>query len=113
MKLRAVLLQRLQVFARLKPHGLSWRDIYFGTGSGIASDAGLARFDGKYAKASQFNPIVRFQGIFHAIKDGIDGLFSLRLADACPLNDLIDKVEFDHRSSSLMSYLFYKHIFTT
>jgi len=89
-------LQRLQVFAWLKPHGFTGRDIHFGAGSRITTDPCLARFDGKDAKASQFNPIVRFQGVLHAIEDGVDGLFSFRFADTRSLNDLIDKVEFDH-----------------
>jgi hypothetical protein len=102
----------LQVFAWLEPHGFSGGNVNFRTRAGIAPDAGLPRLHRKNAKASKLNPIVRFQGVFHAIENGIDGLFSLRLADACPLYDLIDEVEFDHRSSSLMSYLFCNHIFT-
>jgi len=89
-------LQRLQVFAGLKSHGLSGRDVDFGTCSRISADPCLARLDRKDAKATQLNPIVRFQGIFHAIENGVDGLFSLRFADTRSLNDLIDKVQFDH-----------------
>jgi hypothetical protein len=89
-------LQRLQVFAGLKPHGLSGRNIHFRTCSRIAADPGLAGFDREDAKAAQLNPIVSFQRVFHAIEDGVDGLFSLRFADARSLNDLIDKIEFDH-----------------
>jgi hypothetical protein len=89
-------LQRLQVFAGLKSDGLSGGNIDFGTCSRISSDPRLARFDRKDAKAPQLNPIVSFQGVFHAIENGVDGLFSLRFADTRSLNDLIDKVQFDH-----------------
>jgi hypothetical protein len=90
-------LQRLQVFAGLEPHGFSRRNVYFRARSGIAADARLSWLYRKDAKAPQLNPIVRFQGVFHAVEDGVDGLLGLRLTDACPFDDLIDKVEFDHR----------------
>jgi hypothetical protein len=89
-------LQRLQVLAGLKSHGLAGRDIDFGACARIPSNPGLARFHGEDAKATQLNPIIGLQRIFHAVKDGVDGLFRLRLADTRSLNDLIDKVEFDH-----------------
>src|SRR6476646_4204869 len=87
-------LERLQVLAGLESHGFSWRDVHLGTGSRITTDSGLARFDREDAKAAQLNPIVGFQGVFHAIEDGVDGLLSLRLTDPRPFDDLIDKVEF-------------------
>jgi hypothetical protein len=89
-------LQRLQVFTRLKSDSFSGRDVHLGTRSWISSDPGLARLHGKDPKATQFNPIVRFQGILHAIEDGVDRLFRFCLANARTLDDLIDEVEFDH-----------------
>ncbi len=45
-------LQRLQVFAGLKSHCLSWGDIHFGAGSRIAPDPGFARLYGKNTEAA-------------------------------------------------------------
>jgi len=89
-------LQGLQVFAGLEPHCLSGRDVHFGTCSRISPDPSLAGLYRKHPKAAQLNPIVSFQGIFHAVEDGIHGLFRLRLANTRALDDLIDEVEFDH-----------------
>jgi hypothetical protein len=90
------LLQRLQILARFETHGFSRRDVHFRTGPRISADARLARLDGKYAKASQFNPIVGLKRIFHLIEDCIDSLLRLRLAHSRPLYDLVHKIEFDH-----------------
>jgi hypothetical protein len=83
-------LQRLQVFARLKSYGFSRRDVHLGTRAGVAPDPGLAGLYGKHTKAAQLNPIVRLKSILHAIEDSVDGLLSLRFADARSLDDLID-----------------------
>jgi hypothetical protein len=101
MKHLRLLLQGLQILAGLKAHGLSWRDIHLGTGAGISADAGLAGLDREDAEASQLNPVVGLEGIFHATEDGVDRLFSFRLANTRPLDDLIDKIEFDHWSLRL------------
>jgi hypothetical protein len=92
----AARLERLQVLARLEPNGLSGRDIYFRSGSGVPADARLTRLDRKYAKAAQLNPIIGLQGIFHAIEDGVYRLFRFCLAHSRPLNNLIHEIEFDH-----------------
>jgi hypothetical protein len=109
-------LERLQVLAWLEAHRLAGRDVDFRTGSGIPSNAGLPWLDGEYAKASQFNPIVGFEGVFHAIKDGVYSLLCFRLAYTRSLYDLIDEIEFDHwnlrLASVYISYLFCKHILT-
>jgi hypothetical protein len=90
------LLKRLQVFARLEPNGFSGRDIYFRSGPRVPADAGLPRFHRKHAEASQLNPIIGLEGIFHAIEDSVDCLLRFGLAHSGPLNDLINKIEFDH-----------------
>ena len=93
-------LERLQVLAGLEADGLSGRNVDFGTGARISTDAGLARFYRKDAKASQLNAIVGLQSVLHAVEDGIDRLFGFGLADARALDDLIDKIQFDHRQTS-------------
>jgi hypothetical protein len=89
-------LKRLQILAGLEPYGLSRRYIHFRTCAGVSANARLPRLDGKYTKAAQLDPVVGFQGILHAIKNRIHSLFSFCLADSCPLDDLIHKIEFDH-----------------
>ncbi len=98
MLLIPVTLERLQVFARLKTDRLSRRDIDFRTGPWISADTRLPWLDGKHAEAPQLNPIISLERILHAIEDGIDCLFCFRLTHSRPLNDLIDKIEFDHWS---------------
>src|SRR5947208_2499005 len=91
-----LLLQRLQVLAWLEAYGLSWRDVHFGSGSRISSDAGFPRLHGKHSETSQLNPIVGLESILHAVEDCVDRLFGFGLTDSRPLNDLIHKIEFDH-----------------
>src|SRR5579884_3460081 len=61
-------LQRLQVFAGLEPHSFTGRDVHFRTRSRIAPDPGFARLYGEYAEATQLNPIVGLEGIFHTVE---------------------------------------------
>jgi hypothetical protein len=88
--------ERLQVFAGLEPNCLSGRDVHFGAGTWIPSDARLPRFYGEYAKAAQLNPVVGFQSVLHTVENGIHSLLRLCFADARSFNDLIDEIEFDH-----------------
>jgi len=96
MKRLVLVLKRLQVFPWLETYGLSWRDIHFRSGTRVSADTRLPWLYGEDAKATQFNPIVSLESIFHTVEDGVDRLFRLCLADSRPLDDLIDKVEFDH-----------------
>src|SRR2546427_8454352 len=89
-------LERLQVFARLEAYGFSRRDVNLGTCAGISADTRFPRLHRKYAKAAQLDPVICLQGILHAIEDGVHSLFSFCLADSCPLDNLIHKIEFDH-----------------
>ena len=89
-------LERLQVFTRLESNSLSGRDVHFRAGSGVPADAGLSRFHGKHTKAAQLNPIICLEGVFHAIKNGVDCLLRFCFADSRPLHDLIHEIEFDH-----------------
>src|SRR5688572_14857818 len=93
-----MLLERLQVLAGLETYGFSGRDVHFRTGAWIPADASLPGFDGEHAEAPQLNTIVGFECILHAVEDGVDSLFRFRLAHSRPLDDLVDKIEFDHWS---------------
>ena len=89
-------LERLQVLAGLESHGLSGRNIHFRSGPRISADAGLSRLHGEYAKPAQFNPIARLQGFLHTVENRVDRLLGPGFTDPCSLDDLIDKIEFDH-----------------
>src|SRR4030095_8355285 len=97
---RTLGLERLQIFAGLKADSLSRRNVDFGPGARVSTDACLARLDREHYKASQLDTIVALQGVLHAVKNGIDRLFGFGLADACAFDDLIDKIQFDHRQTS-------------
>jgi hypothetical protein len=90
--------ERLQVFAGLEAYSLSRWDIHFRAGAGVPADTCLPRFHREHAKAPQFNPIVGFKGILHAVENGVDSLLRFRFAHSRPLDDLIHKIEFDHRN---------------
>jgi hypothetical protein len=102
-------LERLQVLAGLKAYRLTGRDIHFRTGSRVSADTGLSWLYGKHTEAPQLNPIIGFERVFHAIKDGIHCLFRFRLAHSRPLNDLVHKIEFDHWGLRIS----FAHIFLT
>jgi hypothetical protein len=89
-------LERLQVLARLETYGFSGRDINFRTGSWIPADTGFPRFYREHPEAPQLNPIIGLERILHAIEYGIHCLFRFGLAHSRTLNDLVDKIEFDH-----------------
>src|SRR5262245_46789778 len=93
-------LQRLQIFAGLETYCLARRNVDLGASSRVSTDTGLARFDREYSEASQLNAIVSLQSVFHTVEDGIDRLFRLGLADSRALDDLIHKIQFDHRQTS-------------
>jgi hypothetical protein len=102
-------LERLQVLAGLEAYRLTGRDIHFRTGSRVSADTGLPWLYREYAEAPQFNPIIGFERILHAIEDSIHCLFRFRLAHSRPLNDLVHKIEFDHWSLRIS----FAHIFLT
>jgi hypothetical protein len=91
-------LKRLQVLARLEAYSFSGRNIHFRTRSWVPANSSLPRLDREDAEAPQLNPIIGFEGVFHAIEDGIYSLFRFRLTYPGPLNDLVHKIEFDHCS---------------
>jgi len=90
------LLERLQVLAWFEAHGLSRRNVDLRARTRVPAYTGFSRFDGEDAEAAQLDPIVGFEGIFHAIEDRIDCLFGFRLTHSRSLYDLIHEIKFDH-----------------
>src|ERR1700750_3277325 len=65
------LVQQMQFFSRLEANCFAGSDGDFGSGSGVASDSGLARFDGKYAKAAEFDAVASDQRLLHALENSV------------------------------------------
>jgi hypothetical protein len=94
---RSSLVEQVQLFARLEPNRLAWRDRYLGARARIAPDASLSRFHGKYAKTAQFDPVARDEALLHRVEDGVHCRLGLGLRQAgtvdYPLNEiLLDQV---------------------
>src|SRR5580693_1811241 len=87
---------RLQLFARLKPHGFSGRNGNFGAGSRIAPNARLARAHIEDAKAPQLNAIALGKRLLHALKNGFDGEFGFGFGDAGFIDDFVNDIELNH-----------------
>lgn len=70
-EIQAGLIEKMKLFTGLEPYCLARGDGDFGAGSRIASNAGLARFDGKYAKAAKFDAVASDQRLLHTLENSI------------------------------------------
>jgi len=86
----------MELFAGLEANCFAGCNGDFGAGPGIAADAGFARFDSEDTKATEFNTIARDQGLFHALKDGIDSRLCFGPRKACSLYYPLYKILLDH-----------------
>src|SRR5438067_12297757 len=66
------LIDGLKFLARLEAHRFAGRNIYFGTGARVASDAGLARPNVEDSEAAQLDAVAATECLLHALKDGFD-----------------------------------------
>ena len=66
----------MQFLAGLETHRLAGCDADFGSGAGIATDAGFARANAENAKSAQFDALAGCQSLFEAFEDGIHGCLS-------------------------------------
>jgi hypothetical protein len=82
----------VQFLAGLETHRLAGRDADFGTGAGIATDAGFARANAENAKSAQFDTLTGCQGRFEAFEDGIHGRLSLGAGKTSALDNVMDDV---------------------
>jgi hypothetical protein len=88
-------LQSLQFLAWLEANGFTWGDGDFGAGPGIATDASLAGPDVEDAETAQLNTFSLTKRSLHALKNGLDGHFSLRLCYSSLTHYFIDNIELD------------------
>src|SRR5690349_1461248 len=89
------LLQRLQLLAGLKPHGLSRRNGNFGAGPRIPSDSSLARLHVEHSEAAQFDAVTLLQSLLHGFEDGFHRHFRFGLGNSGPVDDLVDNIQLD------------------
>ena len=92
----------VEFFAGLEPDGFAWRDADLGAGAGVAADAGFAWTDTEDAEAAQFDAFAGRESFFETLEDRIDSGFGLGSRQACPLNDVMDNILFDHFRRPLM-----------
>jgi hypothetical protein len=87
----------VEVFPGFEPDSLARRNSHFSAGSGVSSDAGLARLYGEDAETAELDAVAFGQGLFHGLEDGIDGCFSLGADEPGPVDDALDEILFDQR----------------
>lgn len=92
---RDALVEQVEVLAGFEADGFTGGDGDFGTGAGVAADAGFAGFDGEDAKAAQLDAVARGQRVLHRLKDGIDGGFRLDARQSGALYNTLNKVVLD------------------
>ncbi len=85
----------MEVFSRLETNGFSWGDADFGSGAGISSDAGFARFYGEYAESAELDAVAFGEGLLHGFEDGVDGGLGLGSNEPGPLDHPLDEILFD------------------
>jgi hypothetical protein len=61
----------MKFFAGLEANCFAWSNGDFSAGSGIASNAGFAWFDGKDPETAQLDSVARDEGLLHAVEDGV------------------------------------------
>jgi hypothetical protein len=88
--------EEMQFFAWLETYSFSGCDGDFGSGTWIASNAGFARLDGEYAKASEFNAIPCNEGLLHAVEDRVNGSLCLGSGEAGTFHNPLYKVLLNH-----------------
>ena len=92
------LVDDLEVFAGFEADGFAGGDGDFGSGAGIAADAGFAGLDGEDAEAAELDAIAFDHGLLHGVEDGVDGGFRFGADDAGALDDTLDEILFDQLS---------------
>jgi len=89
-------LEVAQVLAGLEADSLTWRDLDFDPGLGIATDSPFPIAYLEDAKAAEFDSQAFAESCLHRGQDGLDGLGSESPRDVGDLGDTIYKVYFDH-----------------
>jgi hypothetical protein len=88
------MVQHVELLARFEAHSFAGSDADFGSGAGIAPDAGFARADIEDAKAPQFDALPLGKGPFECLENGVDSGLGFVALEAGALNHLVNDVLF-------------------
>ena len=67
------LVDQLELFSRFEANSSPGRDADFGSGAGVSSYPGFARLHVEDAEAAELDAVVRTEGVFHGLKNGVNG----------------------------------------
>ena len=93
---RFAVVKRMQLLARLEADCLAGSDADFGTGAGIAADAGFAGADAEDAESAQFDALACGESLLQALEDRIHRGLSLGAGQARALDHMMDDVLLNH-----------------
>jgi hypothetical protein len=85
----------VQFLAGLEPDSFTWSNADFGSGAGVATDAGLTGTDAEDAETAQLDALAGGQGLFQPFEDRIDSGFGLCARKAGALYYVMDNVLFN------------------
>jgi hypothetical protein len=92
----------VELFAGLEADCLAGDDADFGSGAGIAADAGFAGLDGEDAEAAELDAVAGDHALLHAIEDGVDGGFGLGAGETSTFDNSEDEILFNHAIDLLL-----------
>jgi hypothetical protein len=91
-----MLVKQMEFFAGLEADCFAGGNGDFGSGPGIAADAGFAGLYSEDTKATEFNAVARDKGLFHAFEDGINCRLRFRPREAGAFDHSLYKILLDH-----------------
>jgi hypothetical protein len=93
---KGILLERLEVFARLEPHGFPGWDVHLGARARVSADAGFAGLHVENTKATQLDAVALGQGLLHGFENSLHRNFRPGFGNAGASYDLRDDVQLNH-----------------
>ena len=99
-------IQDVQFLARFEADSFAGRNVHFGSGPRVATDACLSRPHIEDAKATKLDAISVGQGFFQALKNGVDCSFGFYARQTGPFDHVMDDVLFNQclHSETLMMF---------
>jgi hypothetical protein len=85
----------VQFLAGLEPDSFSWGDADFGSGAGIATDAGFAGADAEDSESAKLDALACSQSLLESFEDGVNSGFCLCTRQAGALDHVMDDVLFN------------------
>lgn len=88
--------ETLKFLAGLEANGFAGRNADFFASPGIASDAGLTRFDAEDPELAELDALAATESALEGFEDRFDGLLCFGATDIGFVNDRVYDVELDH-----------------